>query len=72
MAATAPRKERVAFDNLASRASAAFLPTLIETRRHARQFRTAPAPLFPRYVFVILDRERPAGAASTARAASNG
>ncbi len=59
VAATAPRKERVALDNLVQQGFRGLLPTLIETRRHARQFRTAVAPLFPRYVFVILDRERP-------------
>lgn len=59
VAATAPRKERVALDNLVRQGFRGFLPTLIETRRHARQFRTAIAPLFPRYLFVIIDRERP-------------
>jgi transcriptional antiterminator RfaH len=59
VAATAPRKERIALDNLVHQGFRGFLPTLIETRRHARQFRTATAPLFPRYVFVVLDRERP-------------
>ncbi len=59
VAATAPRKERVALDNLVQQGFRGLLPTLVETHRHARQFRTAAAPLFPRYVFVILDRERP-------------
>ena len=44
VAATAPRKERVALDNLVRQGFRGFLPTLIETRRHARQFRTAAAP----------------------------
>jgi len=59
VAATAPRRERVALDNLVQQGFRGFLPTLMETRRHARQFRTAAVPLFPRYIFVVLDRERP-------------
>jgi transcriptional antiterminator RfaH len=59
VAATAPRRERVALENLFQQGFRAFLPTLIETRRHARQFRTALAPLFPRYVFVAFDRGQP-------------
>jgi transcription antitermination factor NusG len=59
VAATAPRKERLALDNLVRQGFCGFLPTLTETRRHARQFRTAIVPLFPGYLFVIIDRERP-------------
>ncbi len=55
VATTLPRKERLAEANLANQNYRSFLPTHVETRRHARQFRTVSAPLFPRYIFVILD-----------------
>jgi transcription elongation factor/antiterminator RfaH len=35
-----------------------FLPQIRKTIRHARQLRTVRAPLFPRYMFVILDLGR--------------
>jgi transcriptional antiterminator RfaH len=57
--ATGWRREPLALRNLDRQGFRAFLPTLITTRRHARQFRTGPAPLFPGYLFVILDRDRP-------------
>jgi transcription elongation factor/antiterminator RfaH len=34
------------------------LPEISKTVRHARQFRTVRAPLFPRYLFIILDLKR--------------
>lgn len=34
------------------------LPTIQKTIRHARQLRTVRAPLFPRYLFLILDPDR--------------
>ena len=37
------------------RAIAASCQLSLETRRHARKFRTVLAPVFPRYLFVILD-----------------
>ncbi len=55
VAMTLPRKERVAAANLANQHFRNFVPIHLETRRHARQFRTALAPVFPRYIFVILD-----------------
>jgi hypothetical protein len=33
-------------------------------RRHARKVETVPVPLFPRYIFTILDRGRDRGVAS--------
>jgi len=33
-------------------------PTIQKTIRHARQLRAVQAPLFPRYIFVILDLGR--------------
>ena len=35
-----------------------FLPRFLKSRRHARKFETVMAPLFPRYLFVILDLTR--------------
>ena len=35
-----------------------FLPHIQKTIRHARQLRTVRAPLFPRYIFLILDLGR--------------
>lgn len=55
VATTLPRKERLAEANLANQNYRSFLPIHSETRRHARQFRTVLAPLFPRYIFIILD-----------------
>ncbi len=58
VAMTAPRKERMAAANLDNQRYRSFLPVQLETRRHARQFRTVLAPVFPRYIFVILDLDR--------------
>ncbi|MFZ1962467.1 MAG: transcriptional activator RfaH [Roseiarcus sp.] len=55
VAMTLPRKERLAAANLANQNYRSFLPIQLETRRHARKFRTVLAPVFPRYIFVILD-----------------
>jgi transcriptional antiterminator RfaH len=55
VAMTLPRKERLAATNLANQNYRNFLPIQLETRRHARKFRTVLAPVFPRYIFVILD-----------------
>jgi len=55
VAMTLPRKERVAAANLANQNYRSFLPIQLETRRHARKFRTVLAPVFPRYIFIILD-----------------
>jgi transcriptional antiterminator RfaH len=32
-----------------------YLPQYLKRRRHARRTETIPAPLFPRYLFVLLD-----------------
>ncbi len=55
VATTLPHRERLAEANLANQNYRSFLPIHVETRRHARQFRTVLAPVFPRYIFVILD-----------------
>ncbi len=58
VATTLPRKERLAEANLATQNYRSFLPIHVETQRHARQFRTVLAPVFPRYIFVVLDVSR--------------
>jgi transcription antitermination factor NusG len=60
VAMTGLRKERVAAANLANQGLRSFLPQQLTTRRHARQLRTELAPVFPRYLFVILDLKRSA------------
>jgi transcriptional antiterminator RfaH len=44
--------------NLAAQGFRAHLPQIQKTIRHARQLRTVRAPLFPRYMFLILDLGR--------------
>ena len=34
---------------------ATYLPRYLKRRRHARRIETVPAPLFPRYLFVLID-----------------
>ena len=58
VAMTVPRKERLAATQLDNQRYRSFLPLQLETRRHARKFTTVLAPVFPRYIFVILDVER--------------
>ena len=55
VATTLPRKESVAEANLANQSYRSFVPIHLETRRHARKFTTVLAPVFPRYIFVVLD-----------------
>ncbi|MGO4869890.1 MAG: transcription termination/antitermination protein NusG [Roseiarcus sp.] len=55
VATTSPHKERVAEANLAKQNYRSFLPIHLETRRHARKFKTVLAPVFPSYIFVVLD-----------------
>jgi len=55
---TQPNREFRAFFNLRNQGFTAFLPRLRKTVRHARQFRSVTAPLFPRYLFVSLDLDR--------------
>jgi transcription antitermination factor NusG len=58
VATTLPRKEGLAADNLRNQNYRGFLPLQVVTRRHARKFRTELAPVFPGYMFVILDIDR--------------
>jgi transcription antitermination factor NusG len=55
VAMTLPRKERVAAANLENQGFRSFLPLQLVTHRHARKFRTELAPVFPRYIFAILN-----------------
>jgi transcription elongation factor/antiterminator RfaH len=53
-----PNAERAALAHLSRQGFRSFLPTRLKTIRHARQFRTSIAPLFPGYLFVSLDISR--------------
>jgi len=55
---TLAQRERHAAQQLANQNYCAFLPLHLKNRRHARRVETISAPLFPRYLFVILDRTR--------------
>ena len=58
VASLRPNSERTAVINLERQDFRCFLPTRIKTTRHARQFRTTRAPLFPGYMFIALDLSR--------------
>lgn len=53
-----PRKELFAVANLENQNFRTFLPRLKKTVRHARRTQTVYAPLFPRYLFLVLDLDR--------------
>src|SRR6266487_6598914 len=53
-----PKSEGKAELHLGAQGFRTFQPQIRKTIRHARQLRTVRAPLFPRYLFVILDLER--------------
>jgi transcription elongation factor/antiterminator RfaH len=53
-----PHCEKRAVAHLRNQHFECFLPLHDKTVRHARQFRTVQAPLFPRYLFIRLDLER--------------
>jgi transcription elongation factor/antiterminator RfaH len=53
-----PKGERKAQLHLGMQGFRTYLPQIRKTIRHARQLRTIQAPLFPRYLFVILDLDR--------------
>ena len=58
LAHTLPKSEWKAELHLGAQGFRTFLPQIRKTIRHARQLKTVRAPLFPRYLFVILDLER--------------
>jgi transcription elongation factor/antiterminator RfaH len=55
---TLPHTERRAQLHLGAQGFRTHFPTIQKTIRHARQLRTVRAPLFPRYIFLILDLGR--------------
>jgi len=55
---TLPNSERRAELHLGAQGFRTHSPTIQKTVRHARQLRTVWAPLFPRYIFLILDLGR--------------
>lgn len=55
---TQSKNERKAQWHLGAQGFATFLPQFQKTVRHARKLTTVSAPLFPGYLFVILDLER--------------
>ena len=58
LAHSLPRSERKAEMHLRAQGFRTYLPQIKKTIRHARQFRDVRAPLFPRYMFLILDLSR--------------
>ena len=52
---TQPHREALAARQLANQDYRVFLPRFFKVRRHARKFETISAPLFPGYLFIILD-----------------
>jgi len=58
LAHTLPKGERRAQFNLKVQGFKTYTPWILKTIRHARQFRTVHTPLFPGYLFVILDLAR--------------
>jgi transcriptional antiterminator RfaH len=55
---TRPRNELKAEFHLRAQGFGTYLPRIRKTIRHARQLRQVRAPLFPGYLFLILDLER--------------
>jgi transcription elongation factor/antiterminator RfaH len=55
---TSPRSERRARLHLEAQGFRTYLPEITKTIRHARQLRDVRAPLFARYLFVIVDLGR--------------
>jgi transcriptional antiterminator RfaH len=55
---TQPHRESRAQAHLAAQGFRAFLPRHRKTVRHARRLKTVSAPLFPCYLFVVLDLGR--------------
>lgn len=52
---THPRGEATAVENLLRQGFEVFFPRYLKRRSHARKVETAPAPLFPRYLFIAFD-----------------
>jgi transcriptional antiterminator RfaH len=58
VAYTPPHKEAMAVTHLGEQGFRTFLPRQLKNVRHARKVRTILAPVFPRYLFVILNLDR--------------
>ena len=58
VARTLPQRELQAAQQLANQGFRAFVPRYWKNRRHARKVETVSAPLFPRYIFAVLDITR--------------
>jgi transcriptional antiterminator RfaH len=55
---TQPRNEERAQEHLLRQGFEVCLPLYLKRRSHARRVQLAPAPLFPRYLFVSFDASR--------------
>ena len=55
---TQPHREAQAARQLENQNYRVFLPRFLKSRRHARKIETGLVPLFPRYLFIILDLTR--------------
>ena len=58
VARTLPQRELRAAQQLANQGFRSFVPRYWKNRRHARKVETVSVPLFPRYIFTILDPDR--------------
>jgi transcription elongation factor/antiterminator RfaH len=58
LAQTQPNREKAAALHLSAQGFRNFVPRFRKTVRHARQLREVTAPLFPGYVFIIIDPQR--------------
>jgi transcription antitermination factor NusG len=58
VARTLPQRELQAARQLNNQDFRTFVPRYWKNRRHARKVETISAPLFPRYIFVIVDQTR--------------
>jgi transcription elongation factor/antiterminator RfaH len=58
VARTLPQRELHAARQLNNQGFLTFVPRYWKNRRHARKVDTISAPLFPRYIFVVVDRTR--------------
>jgi transcription elongation factor/antiterminator RfaH len=58
VAQTLTRREQIARFHLGAQGFRTFLPCFHKTVRHARRLREVIAPIFPGYIFVVLNPER--------------
>ena len=58
VARTLPQRELHAARQLNNQGFSTFVPRYWKNRRHARKVETISAALFPRYIFVVVDRTR--------------